>query len=473
MKLLLKLTACCLLIMAYSCSEPSLVGEELLLEPIPFEAIMTDAVTVKLTTVKEDRLITNGLGYYLIGNIEDKPDFGNTRASVYMQTRLPSNNIDLVSSSNLTPVYDSLVLRLGYNFHYGDSMARQTIKVFELTENLGSIADTCYQNSSANYNSTPLAVLENYQHQFSDSITLARPMAYNIDADTLITEEFKTATHLRIKLDDELGERFFAQSGQTAFVDNDEFSNFFNGLHIATDESASDKNLMVSYAIQTSSVSGLILYYHTETPDYIYGDTIDGKVDSSLVTLYNHQTLGFRFNYDAKIFNQILNDYSGSNALAALNSMPDEMGDEFAYIQDGGGLHMQVEFPEIKNGDFDDVLINKATLSLYQIPSANQMFEPPALITMYDANLYKEGFYSGDVFEARSLLNSDTTTNMMRYDFNFPALLQNIIEGENSEEIILVPEKLNNSFTTSRAVLGGNTDDALKAKLELIYTLTE
>jgi len=467
MKLLCKLIAGCLFLMAYSCSEPSLVGEELFNEAIPFEALRTETVTVKLTTVKEDRLQTNALGNYLIGHIEDDPDFGNTRASVFMQVRLPSNNIDLMSNSSLIPVYDSLVLRLGYNFHYGDSMALQTIKVYELNESLGSISDTCYQNSSAGFNFEPLATLENYRHQFVDSITLTRPSAYNTKEDTLIIEEIKTATHLRIRLNDELGERFFVQSGQTAFVDNDEFLNFFNGLHVAIDDDASDKDLMVSYALQTSSVSSLILYYHTEGQDYIYGDTINGVADSSLVTTYNHQTLGFPINFNSKAFNQIINDYSGSNALAALNSSPGDEGDELAYIQGGGGLHIKVEFPDIKNGDFDDVLINKATLKL-QIPTVDSKFGPPDLITMYDAALYKEGFYSSDIF---SLLNTDTVSNLKSYEFNFPALLQNIIEDENSEEIILVP--VNNSFTVNRAVIGGNTSDSLKAKLELIYTLIE
>jgi len=469
MKLLLKLTACCLLIMAYSCSEPSLVGEELLDEAIPFDAFFTDTVTVKLSTVKEDKLKTDSLGNYLIGNIEDKPEFGNTRASVFTQVRLATNEIDLVSSTSELPVYDSLVLRLAYNFHYGDSTAAQTIKVFEVTEDFENTRNTYYQSDKLAYNTTPVGVLDNYKHQFSGSITLRRPTAFN--ADTTIVDTTETPTHLRIKLDDDLGERFFAQSGQTAFRDNDEFLKFFKGFHIAVDKDASDRSLMVSYALETSSVSSLLLYYHTEGQDSIYvEDTLGVVVDSFLVTTYNHQTLGFPINFGGNTFNQIINDY-GRPVFDALNSSAGNEGDELAYIQGGGGLHIKVEFPNIKNEYFDNVLINKATLNLYQVPSANAKFNPPALISMYDAELYNDGFYGNNVFEARSLLNTDTATQKMQYNFNFPALLQNIIEGENSEEIILVP--VNNSFTTNRAIIAGDTNDDLKAKLELIYTLTE
>ncbi len=478
MKLLLKLIACSLVFIVYSCSESSLVGEELLNESIPFNAVVNDTLTVKLSTVKQDKLRTDGLGNYLIGHIEDDPDFGNTWASVFTQVRLPSNNIDLVSSSSLVPVYDSLVLRLAYNLFYGDSTALQTIKVFELTENLTEACDTCYQYSSANYNSTPLAVLDNYQHQFSDSITLRRATAYNQKTDTFLVEQINTPTHLRLKLNNEFGERLFAQSGQTPFVDNDRFLEFFKGLHIEVDRNNSDKDLMISYALQTSNVSSLVLYYHTEGQDYIYGDTINGVVDSSLVTTYNHETLDFSINPFSKAFNRIINDYSGSNALAALNSNPDELGDDFAYIQAGGGVHIKVEFPYIKHQDFEKVLINKATLNLYPMPTANAMFNPPDLIFMYDADLYNRGFYTGDLIESGSLLYTDTATNQMRYsfnslnNFNFSELIQNIIEGENSEEIILVP--VNNSFTVNRAVIGGgNRTDDLKAELELIYTLTD
>jgi len=475
MKLLCKLIACSFLLIAYSCSEPSLVGEELLLEPIPFNALRTDTVTVKLTTVRDDSLQTNGLGNFLMGYIEDKPVFGTTKASIFMQARLPSNNIDISSVDTLPTIPDSLVLRLGYNFYYGNSAAMQTIKVFELDESLGDVSDICYQSDSVSYKPEYLGILEDYQHHF-DSITLSRPAVRNLDEDTVTMEAFKAPPHLRIKLSDTLRNQLFRQSGKMPFQDNTEFLDYFKGLYATVDDENPDKNLMVSYAIQNSSLSSLVLYYHTEVENYIYGDTINGEVDSSLAVTYNHYSQEFSINFNGKVFNRIINNYEKSNAGTVTDTSkykPGEKGDSFVYIQGGGGLNIKVEFPYIKDGEFDDILINKATLSLHhKIHSEDTLYTPPSLITMYDANLYNDGFYTNDLFESRSLLNTDSLSNQMRYDFNFPALLQNIIEGDNSEEIILVP--FNNRFTVNRAIIGGgNRTDSFQAKLELIYTETE
>jgi len=461
MKLLCKLTACCLLIMAYSCSEPSLVGEELLEDTIPFNALRTDTVTVKLTTVKPDWIQTNGLGNYLMGQIVDEPDFGSTKASIFTQTRLARNDIRISNDE----IYDSLVLQLAYNFHYGDTLGKQTIKVFELSNNLCD-PDTCnyYQNDKINSFPDPVGELTDYQHQFSGSIALKNLVFSSADS-TSISEDI-VPSHLRIKISDTIGQRLFnvfPDPDSEKLIDYKLFLDTLKGFHIDIDENTSDDNLMVSYTLQTNTSSKMVLYYHSEEQDYIYTDSL--KTDSVLVsTTYNHKTIDFSIQ-NATSFNQIRNDYKG-NALAALNSRPGEEGDELAYIQAGGALHVKVEFPYIKNGDLDNVLINKATLILHQVPSVNSIYNPLALINMYDAELYNDGFYSNiDEFEARSLLD----TINWQHTFNFPALLQNILECENvedtikcenSEEIILVPA--NNSFTVSRAILVGDTDDDLE-----------
>jgi len=454
MKLLLKFAAVYLIILAYSCSEPSLVGEELLEESIPFNAFVTDTVTVRLSTVQEPRLKTNDLGNYLLGSIEDVPEFGKTKASIFTQVRLASNNIILDDDA----IYDSLVLRLAYNFTYGDSLANQTIKVFELTDSIGN--GDHYQNEKVNYNPTPVGELPNYQHSF-DSITLKRLSASGIDTDTMLIDTNTTFPQLRIKLDDELGQRLFDQSGQTPFVDNDQFLDFFKGFHIVVDENESDNSLMISYQLQANSISSLILYYHTEEEDYIYTDSLN--TDSVLVNTYNHLALGFPINFNANGFNQIINNYGGSNVLGAVN---DNLENDWAYIQGGGGLHIQVEFPYIRSDTFKNALINKATLTLNQVPVNNDIYDPPALISLFDATLYYEGAYGRDEFEAGSFLNADTTSMQMEYTFNIPALLQDIIEGEHDSTLLLVPVTLNNDLSLNRAILAA-------AKLELIYTLPE
>lgn len=470
MKLLLKLTACCLLIMAYGCSEPSFVGEELLEEAIPFNALRTDTVTVKLTTIKPDWIKTNSLGNYLMGQIADESDFGSTKASIFTQTRLAQNNTRIGNDE----IYDSLVLQLVYNFHYGDTMDMQTIKVFELSDSLFCPNNTCYQNKDIKSFPSSVGELIDHQHQFSGSIVLKSPVFSGNDT-TSISEEI-IPSHLRIKLNDELGQRlfnFFPDPESNNLINNTLFLDVLKGFHIEVDKNASDENLMVSYALQTNPFSKMVLYYHTEGQDYIYTDSLN--TDSVLVTTYSHKTIDFSIN-NATIFNQIRNDYKGS-ALAALNSRPGDEGDELAYIQAAGGLHVKVEFPHIKNGDLDNALINKATLSLHQIPSADSLYNPLALISMYDSELYDDGFYiTVDDFEARSLLD----TINWKHTFNFPALLQNMLECENredsircenSEEIILVPT--NNLFSVSRAIIAGDTNDELEAKLELIYTPIE
>lgn len=482
MRIFLKLFAFYYLLIAYSCSEPSLVGEELLQESTLYNALVSDTFAVKLTTVKADTLSTANIGNYMLGYIEDKPDFGTSKASIFTQVRLPFNNIDFTTDTGEQPIYDSLVLQLGYNFAYGDSSSIQTFKVHELAERMifeeGNVAD---QYDSFEYNDAEAGALYAYKHNFKDSvITIKRPIAIAENGDTMVYEEDNITPRLSIKLNDDLGERLFSYSGQNPFIDNDEFLKTFYGFYIDVDENASEQRLMVSYNLQSSSISSLVLHYHTESEGYIYGDTIDGMVDSLKATNYTHYSLAFPINFNALAHNRIINDYGGTQAEAALNNQ-DAAGNNLAYMHGMGGLNIKVEFPDLTNGKLDKAIINSANLILKQIPSNNGQFPPTTSIGFYskdaDGNfgLAKEygssanldSPFNSNTYNIGGNLNEDGN----HYSYNIAGTVQDIIEQDNTNEIILIPSS--SLFNASRTKIGGNINGDFQAKIQLIYTLTE
>lgn len=448
------------ILLIYACSDPTDIGESLLPGDNLFNTEDT-VLEIKLKTVREDSIRTDSIGRYLLGYIKDEPDFGSTKANIFTQVRLQSNN----NTFSDGVIYDSLVLHLDYNFSYGDTTANQTIKIYELTKALSSAEEynMYYEYNNGNLpvgiKEQPVGMLENYRHNFSDSIKVRRPLL--IGEDTVNYAEAMLEPQLSIRLSDELGQLFYDQillnddeeNSDNPFDNNDLFLEFFKGFFITVTESGSDDNLMVSYNLGNSTTSRLSLYHHTETQNYIYGDTINGVVDSTLVTNYSYlnQPLNFptfnNTNTDGivKSVNQIINDYSDTKANDAINNGMSEI----AYAIGMGGLNIEVEIEDIDASFFEDFALHKATLQLEEAESNNfdRYFVPPIFfVSSIDENGgfspiddYTLQFQSENFYEAGGFAQKEDSLSRNTYSINCTTFMQNYIEGEITGPLILTP----------------------------------
>jgi len=434
-----------IILLVYACSDPTGIGESLLPEDNLFD-VKDTVLNVKLKTVREDSIRTDSLGSYMLGYLKDEPDFGTTKASIFSQVLLPSNNIFFDSDV----VYDSLVLHLAYDFSYGDTMARQTIKVHTLTESLNQPENHFMQDDFA-YNENPVGFLENFQHKLSDTINVTRPLFAG--EDTISNQNLSLVPQLIIRLDDDLGKMFFEQILQNNDEENEDnpfdsnslFLEYFYGFFITLDESYSDDNLLISYNF--SNASQLSLYYHTETQGIVYGDTIDGVVDSFEVTNYNYPTqpLNFVINENTESINQITNNYSNTKANAAI----DNDTNDIAYSIGMGGLNIEVEIEGIDNDFFEDIALHKATLQLEEAEpnSSKRYFVPPIffvsslnengdLLPIEDYSLQVQ---SSNVYQAGGFVQKEDSISNNAYSINCTTFIQNYVEDEISGPLVLTP----------------------------------
>ena len=114
---------------ADSASDDLVVGSDYL--SINNKVILIDTMTVALSTINFDSLVTSANSRILVGNYED-PVFGKVNAESYME--FGSSNYKIGDSESDTEttsyVYDSIALILKYDkYVYGDTTRVQTFKV--------------------------------------------------------------------------------------------------------------------------------------------------------------------------------------------------------------------------------------------------------------------------------------------------------------------------------------------------------
>src|SRR6476661_2339932 len=101
------------------------------------ELKLIDTATIRTTTVKEDTVITSGLGQHPLGLLRD-PLIGDTESKLAMALNLPGSNTYTFGTS---PVLDSAVLVLKYGDEfYGDSVnSHYTVEVRQLAEKYNTL----------------------------------------------------------------------------------------------------------------------------------------------------------------------------------------------------------------------------------------------------------------------------------------------------------------------------------------------
>lgn len=368
--------------------------------------------------------------YNLLGSFND-PIFGRTDASFAAQFRLPEYR-----AFSANAAIDSVVLSMAYKTIYGDTLSRQTLKVFELA---GSLNYDAKYLSSFNVKNLASAV----------------PIGTGSFIPKFRTDSAQTDTTtqvIRLRLNNSFGSSLLAVDSMK-MKSSDEFLKVFKGLYISTTP-LNRKGTLVSIintrTANTEFAPVIILYYHDAKSDTLdYGYTV--TTNSAKVSSYVH-------------------DYSLAKFFPNLNK--ENNTDSLIYIQPTGGIKSKILVPSFSSWkDSANYAINKATLTFHAdtIMSDYRRYEMPDRLYLMAIDSL-----GAEVFPADSELSSlyyggfyDPKT--ATYSFNVTQHLQQIIQGKiKNDGFYLVQSERN--FSAKRVVLKG-LGSSKPIELNIAYTI--
>lgn len=274
------------------------------------KAILIDTVTVEMSTINFDSLITSNQNRILVGNYDD-PIFGKVKSNSYLQLAGQSYTLNSGGGSDteaVNYVFDSIAMILKYdNYYYGDTTKVQTFNIHRLTQRVkpNTEDDNLYNNSSFAYNDESIGTIS-YK---------PRP----IEKDSIV-----------IKMSDVFGSALFQKLKKREITDFDSFSEYLKGLVLVP--STSNTSSLIGFHIAESKVRMYYSKYQADTEETPY-------------------ILDFSILDATKQFNSISSDKTGT----ILQSLPisssklsSSLTNQQGFIQSGTGVSCRIDFPNIK-----------------------------------------------------------------------------------------------------------------------------
>ena len=365
-----------------SCEKPDLTGSDVL-PGSDQPGVFTDTIGTKARTVAEDSLVGSVKAYPLfLGSMNDA-EIGTSSASLYIQPRLGSSLNDSSFHGITTP--DSIVLSLGYRSIYGDSTTLHHISVYEISDSLS--ADSIY------YTTRDFGLKTTGLGYFSFVPNLH---------DSIMVGSTKQAPQLRLRLNDELGNRFMQElvNNATTFSSNADFFKFFNGIYL---KDSVDGNGGVITFDDASSLNAITLYYKkipTDTINYSYSFVINSN--SARNNRFQHQ-------YNMAVF--------------------DTVSPTTLYVQSMAGLKTKIEFPNLMNlVDSHAVSINKAELVIKLKSGTSSPLANHSSLLVYAPDSLGRNTLIADVFEPAGFVGGGFSNN--EYKLNISRYIQEVINGK-------------------------------------------
>ncbi|MGN7890444.1 DUF4270 family protein [Dyadobacter endophyticus] len=306
--------------------------------PDDFAVLNSDTVTIKLSTIGTDSLMTGAATRMLLGTYKD-PYFGRVKTMSFFQPTL-NGGLSLAQEAE----YDSLILSLNYDntYSYGDTTKPMNLTVHKL---LKDIVDIPQGGAYWNHNSTP------YDPAPIGKITVVpRP---------------RTTGQLKIRLSDALGKQIFSMAKNNQLASSVDWINLVKGLVVVP--AATDNGPIVGFewgpSVDSTSVQ---LHYHTPSVSEIKKDSTLFKVTAN--------------------YNQTVADPAGTQ-LAKLPankrlSLPSSQSGNQAFMQAGTGIMIRVDLPYLHNLKYVQyAAINKAYLRVKPLRASvtNALRVPPVL----------------------------------------------------------------------------------------------
>ncbi len=417
-----------------SCAEPDEVGLDLIDEKASIQT--TDTLTIEAYTLPDDSVGTNLGAQNLLGLMYD-PVFGKIRASVFTEFRLPDNDFTLGEE----PVLDSVRLSFGYTGRYsGDLSTPQTIRVYELSENIPD-ADTLFSNVFVDY----------YPQEIGMRVLEPAP------EDTVLIDTVDYAPHFVIPLSMEFGQKILDANGTQYFDNIPNFLDYFKGLYVSVEDDFQEGGAIFNLNM-FSPFTRLQLYYRNE------GDTVSRLQNFTVSEFANRvtyvETYGFE-NAHPLIQQQVLNDQR-------------QLGDSLLFLQSLGSLKANIKLPFLEElSRTNDIAINQARLIIpVQQDMVGELYPAASRLLLFSYDDEGQMEFLTDLQIGAEYFGGSFDEENNHYSFNITHYLQQVVNGEiNNNGLSLVIGGA--AENAQRVVLHGPGRSEDPLRLELIYSIFE
>jgi len=399
------------------------------------KVLLIDTLTVNVSTINFDSLVTSNQSRILIGNYTD-PILGKVKSESYFE--LTPYTYTLGSSTDTETInyaFDSIAMILKYDrYYYGDTTKVQTINIHQLTQKVKhSVDDTnFYNNSTLSYDSKSIGSKTFY------------PKPIGKDS-------------INIQMDPTFGKNLFDKLKNNEITSADEFNNYFKGVVI---KPSSDNS---SNIIGFTSACVMRLYYK--------------KTNSNSEDTY---TKDFTIADLTKQFNNISLDKTGT----LLQNLPDSRGklssdltNNSSFIQSGTGLACRIDFPHIKQLKYisEKGIIVDAELVIKPIKnSASSLFPIKDSLRVYESdnlNRISKILTNSDGSQMFAKLNTtpDEFNENIGYKINLGSFLNQEMLKTTSSKSSLIFAFPNIAKGVNRIVLGNQKNAENKLQLKIYY----
>lgn len=428
------------LIYLSGCIESSVIGDDIIKgDEISVEFSDTSTIVAKSLRNDSIKVYPVTKESFLLGQLENNI-VGKSNADIYCDF------VTLGSAPEFGSTYDSIVMTVFFDtlLNHGIKDGNFEFEVYELAESLVETeTDTLYSNNTFEYN--PIKIGQGgFIPSFVDSISVIEP-----GDDTI-----KFAEAVRIRLDDELGNRFFQD---TVALKNDTlFKQMFKGIYI---KATSNAKAIVGFARENT-----IGNYSTKIELY---SSKDSELSKSIFNLDN-------------VVSNFYHDYTGAEVVDFFDSA--DKGQDFLYIQGLEGIKIDLEIKNLdflKNADGTFKNINKAELVLYALMDEDVPDLPPRIVSVYEdeegtkkaVEDYTFGVLTNDSYFFNGYGEEVEIEGMttMRYKMNLTLHLKELIENEiyNSNLTIFPSDRFGNP---TYAKFYGSNNSILNPKFNIIYS---
>lgn len=389
----------------------------------------TDTSSLISYSVREDSVRTDELSINLLGSNFD-PVFGKTIASFATQVRMSKSGIDFGEN----PRVDSLILSMVYVGYYGDINTTQTVRVYELLEDI-LIDSSYYSNKKAQHSDIDLA-----HHTF-----IPKPN------DSLIVDGITQPPQLRINLSaisPILANKIFNAS-EDVLADNDQFLEYFKGLYITTDPLNYEGSIL--YFNMITATSSLTLYYSNDSLDGLSFDMLINE-NCTRFNQYEH------FNYD----------FADQQLRKQIIFTDTTLGKDILYLQSMGGVKSMIRFPYLSNFTATTkIAVNEAVLYLHN-NNAESEYDAPISLTLLRLDEDGDLVLLTDYFEGSDYFGGVYDEGSSSYKFRITRFVQEVLSGELTDPVLNLSIS-GASTIANRVVLNGPENQINKIRLEITY----
>ena len=399
------------------------------------KVLLIDTLTVDVSTINFDSLVTSNQSRILIGNYTD-PILGKVKSESYLE--LTPDTYNLGSSSDtetVNYVFDSIAMILKYNrYYYGDTTKTQTLNIHQLTQKIKpNIDDDSFYNNST---------LTHYSNSIGSRTFYPRPIGKD---------------SVNIQMDASFGKNLFDKLKNNAFTSSDEFNDYFRGIVIKP-STANSSNVV---GFTTACV--MRMYYRQANANSEETYTKDFKIADL-----------------TKQFNNISLDKTGTiiqNLPDSRNKLASELTNNSAFVQSGTGVACRIDFPFIKQLKYisekgaivDAELIIKpiknSASALYPIKDSLQVYECDHL------NRISKILTNSDGSQKLAKLNNtpDEFNENIGYTINIGSFLHQEMKKTYANKSSLILTFPNISKGVNRIVLGNQKNAENKLQLKIYY----